>query len=688
MMTIGLPVAYAEAVPARRLALPAAVVAWLFGCASEPPAAPAFVLMSYDRPTGLFDAPFPDESARKPDGTIDIAKFPGYDGAIFVQAAWSTAARDARGFSQTSTIYFRTNAPLGATLPTPAKSTATDSPIQILDVDPQSPERGKRVPLIASFAVDPGPYGQADLLGLTPYQGIPLRRGTLHAAVVLRKLGDASGNALGVAPEMAQLAKKVKPAALSDAAFAADVVAIDALASLGIAVADVAGLAVFRTDDSEPAIESVLADALPRATLGAFGASDVYDDYCVYTSTAQMPVYQTGKPPYASEGGYWTFDTAGKPIVQRTEGARVFLTVPRAAMPATGFPTVVFSRTGAGADRAAIDRGVRDKDGNAAPGTGLARDMAKAGFATISIDGPLGGIRNPDASDEQFLIFNIGNPSAIRDNVRQSAVELAVAAHLVDQVSFDASPCPGFSGPAGKVAIDAQKLALFGHSMGATIAPLALAIEPRFGAAILSGAGGSWIENILYKKKPLDVRPLAELLVGYTSSHRELAHGDPALALVQWAAEGADPPVYGRRIVTKLGQGRARHVLMFQGIVDHYIMPPMANASSTSFGLDLAGPARESQSPELVGLTPALDALALVGHGQKAFPVKGNVAHDDGTASTAVVVQHLADGIEDGHEIVFQRTETKAQLRCFLATWLKDGTPTVVSPDAVPPDCP
>lgn len=644
--------------------------------------------MGYDRTDGLFDAPFPDESARRADGTIDITKFPSLDAAIFVQAAWSTAARDARGFSQTSTIFFRTSAPLKETFADPASTAKADSPIQIVDVDPKSPDRGKRVPFIGSFLADPGQYGQPNLLGLTPYQGIPLRPGTIHAAVVLRKLGDASGRLLGQSPALVDLLAKRKPASMSDAAFQMHLAAIDDLATRGIAGADLAGIAVFRTDDSIGVLQSVLADALPRAKLGAFTASDVYDDYCVYTASADMPAYQIGTPPYTNGGGYWTFDPKGAPLFQRLESARAFLTVPRRAMPAAGFPTVVFSRTGAGADRAAIDRGVRDKDGNAAPGTGLARDFARVGVASISIDGPLGGIRNPDQSDEQFLIFNIANPAEIRDNVRQSAVELAIAAHLVDQVAVDGSACAGFSSGDGKAKVDAQKLALFGHSMGATIAPLAIAIEPRFGAAILSGAGGSWIENVLYKKKPLDVRPLAELLVGYTSQRRKLVHGDPALALVQWAAEAADPPVYGDRIVTSLGQRRARHVLMFQGIVDHYIMPPMANTSSVAFGLDVGGTPLDATTPELAEFTPAVQAVAIVGHGQIALPASGNVKHGDGTTSTAVVVQHASDGIEDGHEVAFQRADAKYQLRCFVSKWASGLVPTVPPPIASDEICP
>ena len=81
----------------------------------------------------------------------------------------------------------------------------------------------------------------------------------------------------------------------------------------------------------------------------------------------------------------------------------------------------------------------------------------------------------------------------------------------------------------GPVIFNPNAQALMGHSMGGTISPLALAFEPRFRAGILSGEGGSWIENILYKLEPLDVAPAIEILIGYTNLHRTLTAGDPVL---------------------------------------------------------------------------------------------------------------------------------------------------------------
>src|SRR5206468_9826066 len=135
--------------------------------------------------------------------------------------------------------------------------------------------------------------------------------------------------------------------------------------------------------------------------------------------------------------------------------------------------------------------------------------------------------------------FNFHNPASTRDNIRQSAAELMLTVDVLESLTVDATVCQGER----RTRFDATKVALFGHSMGATIAPLALAYEPRFGAAILSGSGGSFMENLLHKQKPLPVRRLVELSLGYTFRGYTLTQGDPALSMLQWALEPADPPL-------------------------------------------------------------------------------------------------------------------------------------------------
>jgi hypothetical protein len=636
----------------------------------------------------LFDAPVPDESMRTAANGVDLARLPNADSSLFVTSARDIVARDARGFSQTSTSFFQmTGAIDPASLPSALQTVSPDSSVQIVNVDGTSPEYASRTPARVTFLEDAGPYGSLNMLGVTPYQGRPLRAGTLYAVVLSTSVRDARKRRIAPSAQMTALLRGDRPNGMSAAAFGSYKGAIDSLERAGVDPAGLAAINVFRTDDWTPSFQSVLADAMGRPTIAdAPSPKEQFDSFCVYAGTIDMPVYQGGKPPYSKAGGEWVFDPKGKPMLQRMERANMVITIPRAPMPASGYPTVVFSRTGAGGDRALVDRGAHDANGVALlPGSGPAQEFARVGFAAISIDGPLGGLRNPSGDDEQFLIFNISNPVAIRDNVRQSAVELALAAHVLDGLQIDATACPSAQTIAK---FDTTKLALFSHSMGSTISPLTLAFEPRFGAAILSGAGGSWIDNVLYKLKPLAVKPLAELLVGYTTQHRELVLGDPALALVQWAAEAADPPVYGDRVVVPLGARRARHVLMVQGIVDHYILPPMANAATLSLGLDLAGPELDHTTAEIAHFDPLKSILSFSGRRAIELPAKGNRTHTDGSASTAVVVQWPSDGLEDGHEVIYQRSEPKYQYRCFLKGYAAGGAPTVpagIASDAVCP---
>ena len=106
--------------------------------------------------------------------------------------------------------------------------------------------------------------------------------------------------------------------------------------------------------------------------------------------------------------------------------------------------------------------------------------LAKVAWAGSSIDGPHGGLRNVSGKDEQFLVFNVFNAAALRDNIRESAAELALFADVVAPFHFDAADCPGPGGGGpgpGEVRFDAAHLALMGHSMGATISLLTAGVR-------------------------------------------------------------------------------------------------------------------------------------------------------------------------------------------------------------------
>jgi len=206
-------------------------------------------------------------------------------------------------------------------------------------------------------------------------------------------------------------------------------------------------------------------------------------------------------------------------------------------------------------------------------------------------------------------------------------------------------------------------LALMGHSMGATIAPLAVAHEPLYGRSSSRAAVGAGSRTSSTSASRSRWRPLTELLLGY--ENRRLSAGDPVLTLVQWAAEAGDPQIYARLV-----KGRA--VLMLQGIVDNYILPRIANALSIPLGLDLAG---DEIDTGLDGQTPLSALLPLAGLTHISLPATGSF-----------VVQNPGDTIEDGHEVVFQTEAPKRQYRCFLSTLLS-GSPRVPRPGPADAPC-
>ena len=331
--------------PAFRLALVLSCAS-LLQCDPPAPAGPEVTISMDFGPTGgFYRSPFPDESRRKADGSIDLTGFPNPKSLSIVSGVVGTIERDARGFGLTSGIFFALDGKIDPDrLPTPHESVAPGSPLVLIGVESGSADYLTRYPIDADFDEDGGPHGAHDLLTILPLQGVPLREGTLYAAVVLRDLRDASSKPLGIPAAMRDLVAGVRPAGMPAAAFQDHQKALAALRAAGVDVSRIAGLAVFRTDTPTRTLERVARAAVARGLPAVVPPKlvEVHPDYGVYRTTIKMPVYQGGTPPFVSGGGDWRFDAQGDAVLQVVEEANLFVTVPRAAMPAGGFPAVVF----------------------------------------------------------------------------------------------------------------------------------------------------------------------------------------------------------------------------------------------------------------------------------------------------------------------------------------------------------
>ncbi len=606
-------------------------------------------MMDFTR-ANMFDAPVPaDDLTATVVNPLDLP----------IVAQVQQLIGDTDGFATTGGVFFQTSVAIDPTgLPDIPTSATAASPAFLIGIDPTAPDYGTRYPLEVSFEAQGDRYGAPNLVTLLPLQGMPLRPGTRYAAVLTTDLHAATGEALAAAPADA-LTK------FPDA--------VGAVGPVGIDASRIAGLTAFTTGDPTKLLGVVrgaaLAQPLPVIDAPFANTGEDFTDFCVYHTTIPMPDWQSGTPPFTDAGGTWQFDGSGAPIFQRSEEANLVVTIPRTPAPATGYPLVVFIRTGAGGDRPLVDRGQQPGPNLPAiePGEGPARYLARAGFAGIEVDGPLGGLRNTTDADEDFTIFNVQNLGAMRDNLRESAVELDVIAHVGVQLSLDTGDCTGASATS---TFDATHVALMGHSMGSWIEPLAAAFEPMFGALILSGAGGSFIENIIYKQQPTPPYPVVVALLHVDS----LLADNPMMTISQWALESADPAPYDRAITAEPPAGAApRHVLMIQGIVDDYILPRIANTTSMSIGLDLAGPEIDTEGdPRLAGQLTLGAMLPIEGRSMIPLPAELDLG-----SATGVVTQHLEDGIEDGHEVMFQEDPPKHEYQCFLASWLATGKPVV-----------
>lgn len=626
----------------------------------------------FDVDGAFWDAPFPsDHRVREDTRRVDLSDFPNPNAVPFVDSLLGMLDGVSQGFARTGGIVIPFDRPIAtAQLPTLAGSVKADATVFLMDVDADSPDPGRLYPIEVATRDVVSDLDPAHAVVALPLQGVPLPERRRLALVVRRTVMDADGGLLTTAPAIEAILAGETPAG-----WRADVAeqyldAVEVLRDQGVDTDAVAGLTVFTTGAPTKGWAAMVATAREAAMglAGTITRTEVWPDYCVYESRVSFPFYQHGTSPFATEGGgfVWEGDTLVRNPDELQQIGRIVFTVPRVPTVDDKRPTVVFIRTGAGGDRPLIDRSPHTTAGVDVPGEGYAATFARRGWAAVQVDGPLGGpLRNPGGADEQFLLFNVQNPVAMRDNLRQSALELALLPDFLDGFGLPTTPpwdCPGIEPNAARaIRFDTDNLVLFGHSMGATIAPLAAAGDPRYRALILSGAGGSWIENVVHKTLPLAVAPIAATML--SQPVEDIDEFNPVLTLLQWAGEAADPPLYAPSLVRADKASEARHVLMYQGLFDHYIPPPVANALSLALGLDVAGEVLdEALAPEHAGFL----SLARFTDGEaRVLPAGLNVTHE-GRKLTALLVQQEEDGIEDGHEVVFQNDTPHHQIGCFL----------------------
>lgn len=614
----------------------------------------------------FFDAPFPSDARRFSNGALDFTNLPNPKSSGIVRSLVDLSQSDTRGASPTGAIWFRFDAAINAPVDDPAASIAAGSPILLLDIQPGSPERLKQRPFHASLAKGDS-IRPANLLQVRPVPGIGLRPGTRYAAIVRRALGAPGAPFLGQSSALTELLAGRAPQGALGAQLQATFTVLNvALKELKIHPDDLAAVTVFTTDDPVGSLTRQVAhvDALPvLKPTKPIKVRDQYADFTALESEFAPPQYQAGLIPFVLGGGRQVVDASGNPVRQFDGAADFQLSVPKGKMPAAGFPLYFYVHGTGGLPGQCIDRGVYTNAKVEPPkGTGPASWLAKGGWATSCAAGPLSPSRIGFLSADGYVAYNFLNPVAMRDNFVQMVLELVHFRKLVLDLRIDAALCPGTDASAaadGKVRFDPDHIVISGQSLGSYLSGMLVSTLGGFQGAVLTGAGGSWIEFAFGPKSPIDLQLLVEALALPVGEKLDRFH--PLVTLFELAVGPADNTPYLVHALDDPLPGKSPpHVLVVEGFKDLQVATGLQRALLLGLGIDMAGNEPGTSTDEQL-----LPVLPWSGRKHLSLPVTANKMTPAGVR-TAVCVRYPEDGILEGHYVAFQQPEARRQILEFV----------------------
>jgi predicted esterase len=605
---------------------------------------------------GFYAQPWPLATRLRDDGTLDLDGFPTPANATFIVANLPTIASKTHGFSTNGAIFASFDGALDPeTLPSATESLEDGASAYLVEVEPGSATRGERTPITCGYREAETDYNPPHLLACAPFPGFPLRPATSYALVLTDALLDAEGEQVRASQ---RLRDALHGSDEGDDALTAQL--IDAYAPLADflltedgALAHVVGGTVFTTQDPTAELRALAAAV---QALEPPAATDVREyegtlpaesgSYVALDGTYDTPIYQQGQTPYQLLGGEITFEPDGTPIQNGTLPLRFALSVPTGAMPAGGWPVALYHHGTAGDAYTFIENGT-------------AEHLAQAGVAMIGIDAPVHGTRRPAGVAPDLLFFNVTNVLAMRDNIRQGAVDLLVLERFVEAFALAAGDSP--TGDA--LRFDPERIFAMGHSQGGLTVPLMLPLAKHVKGAMLSGAGASIVASILYKTAPTDIPALARAFLALQPDEPlDVFH--PVLALVQAFSDVSDSTNYLPYLYRWEG-GRGVDVWATQGLLDTYAPKPVTDVLVTALGLSPLDP-----------LVEPVEGLTLRGLSALPTPLRANVESASGGTFTAAYSQYP----NDDHFLIEDDPEAEAQLRHWFETLAHDGHGELLAP--------
>jgi hypothetical protein len=601
--------------------------------------------------SSFFNRPWPADVRMTAGGTVDLSGFPHMEPGSMLEDWVTIIQQNTPGFGTNAAVYFSFDGPLDTnTLPLDPAETISGRPTAFLVDISAGPGRGEMIPLAVRFFKDRRQFTPKNTLVFRPVLGFPLRSSTTYAAVVTRGVSSESGSALGAVSDF-ERTKYESPPEAPDVRSWWEVMnpAYDELEELGLVKrGKVAALGVFTTQEVLDEMDRVreYIHAQPAPTVGNWRRRADQAGIYRFEGWFDLPEFQAGEPPDFEGGGAFVFDQNGVPVPQRTANIPFLLGVPTGTPPAGGWPLVIYAH-GTGGTR----EGFCNNDGDPCV------LMANVGIASIGIDQPLHGERNPWGSEPNLTTFNFYNILAMRDNFRQGAADLLVLRRLIDSLEVPAATSPTGSA----IAFDQTRVGYMGHSQGGLSGGIYLGVAEGIEGAVMSGAGGGLGVALLEKTEPVDIPALLILAMDLEATEFDIDH--PAINIFQMFSERADGLNYARRYLQEPHPGAApRHLFFSEGMLDLYTIPIQTEALSAAGGCMLMTPVASAvEAMDLRGLTPLSP------------PVSGNAQGPNGEPVTAVLVQYP----NNGHFAVFDNPTAKSHYTGFLDTLLHQDLPSV-----------
>jgi len=615
---------------------------------------------------GWHDFPFPSDLRRKPDGHIDVSGFPvgrdGPDVGALLDSYVALGDETLDGWSPNQTFYVAFDAPvdLVSTL-TPKLSAAADAPYFLVNVEPQSPAYGARVPLQSQVS---GPkraqFLRENMLAAHPVWGLTLREGERYAFVVRRAWKDATGKPLAENDVVRRvLAGKTAASDAQVAALLAPLVEAVQAGKVALHPRDVAAATVVTIGHPSDELSKMAAWVRASANVEApmqWKHTKTTAEWDVFEGRYNAPNFQKGKAPYDAPGSGGFEFKSGALVVQREETVRFAVTVSkdRSIANAKGELPLVLYAHGTGGDYLSFMSGGKNSEGPR---------LAARGIATIGINQPLHGDRvDPPLNDNALnnYSFNYLNPTAGRAGFRQSALDTVFLAKLVRSAPL-VIPAETKKGE-GAIAFDTQRVGFMGHSQGGISGALVAAVEPNLGAYMLSGAGGGIALTIVLRKVPVDIPGTLSALLQLDDNELDEFH--PTVTLVQMLTDITDPICFGHAWFNRKNKGEAApHVYMTEGLLDVDTPSLTAEALATS--------ARLTPRSPIAHMPPG---LTLLGIKMAPAPIVNNILDGSGNDRTGVLGQYP----NNGHFAIYDNDAAANAYTEFLGTWAESGTAVVV----------